>query len=123
MNIGNKVDHTEKKKYPWTAKRIAAWICIIVLVAMYVVTLVAAIMSKPGAETLFKSSLALTIFLPIVCWVFIWLYGFFTDKKTIASLNILNSNPEARKKMEDEIKDSENKTIKNKTSENKEQKS
>lgn len=123
MNIGNKVDHTEKKKYPWTAKRIAAWICIIVLVAMYVVTLVAAIMSKPGADTLFKSSLALTIFLPIVCWVFIWLYGFFTDKKTIASLNILNSNPEARKKMEDEIKDSENKTIKNKTSENKEQKS
>jgi hypothetical protein len=123
MNTGNKVDHTEKKKYPWTAKRIAAWICIIVLVAMYVVTLVAAIMSKPGADTLFKSSLALTIFLPIVCWVFIWLYGFFTDKKTIASLNILNSNPEARKKMEDEIKDSENKTIKNKTSENKEQKS
>ncbi|MFA6664050.1 MAG: hypothetical protein WCS21_07035 [Lachnospiraceae bacterium] len=123
MNTGNKVDHTEKKKYPWTAKRIAAWICIIVLVAMYVVTLVAAIMSKPGADTLFKASLALTIFLPIVCWVFIWLYGFFTDKKTIASLNILNSNPEARKKMEDEIKDSENKTIKNKTSENKEQKS
>ena len=123
MNTGNKVDHTEKKKYPWTAKRISAWICIIVLVAMYVVTLVAAIMSKPGADTLFKSSLALTIFLPIVCWVFIWLYGFFTDKKTIASLNILNSNPEARKKMEDEIKDSENKTIKNKTSENKEQKS
>jgi amino acid permease len=123
MDKQSKSGNSEKKKYPWTAKRIAAWVCIIALVAMYVVTLAAAIMSKPGADTLFKSSLALTIFLPIVCWVFIWLYGFFTDKKTIASLNILNSNPEARKKMEDEIKDSENKTIKNKTSENKEQKS
>jgi amino acid permease len=123
MDKQSKSGNSEKKKYPWTAKRIAAWVCIIALVAMYVVTLAAAIMSKPGADTLFKASLAMTIFLPIACWVFIWLYGFFTDKKTIASLNILNSNPEARKKMEDEIKDSENKTIKNKTSENKEQKS
>ena len=89
------------------AKRIAAWVCIIALVAMYVITLAAAIMSKPGADTLFKASLAMTIFLPIACWVFIWLYGFFADKKTIASLNILNSNPEARKKMEDEIRESE----------------
>ena len=123
MDKQSKSGNSEKKKYPWTAKRIAAWVCIIALVAMYVITLAAAIMSKPGADTLFKASLAMTIFLPIACWVFIWLYGFFTDKKTIASLNILNSNPEARKKMEDEIKDSENKTIKNKTSENKEQKS
>lgn len=102
MESQSKQEKTDKK-YPWTLKRILAWICIIALCTLYVVTFILACLSSPGAGTLFKASLALTIILPIFCWVFIWAYGFLNHKKTIASMDILNSNPESRKEMEDAV--------------------
>lgn len=92
-----------KKQYPWTAKRIAAWIGIVFLGAMYVVTLIFAVFDFPGADKLFRASLGLTIAVPIFLWLFIWVIGYMNHKKTIASFNILSSNPEERKKMEDAV--------------------
>ncbi|WP_130837643.1 hypothetical protein [Lachnoclostridium sp. Marseille-P6806] len=92
-----------RKKYPWTLKRTAAWLCIAGLGAMYVITLLAALTARPGAAALFRASLALTVFLPAVCWLVIWLYGIFAGRRTIASLDLLNSDPESRKRMEEEL--------------------
>ncbi len=95
---------SDKKKYPWTLKRVLAWITICAIAAMYIVTLILALLSSSGADTAFKVSLLMTIFLPIAAWVIIWAVGFLGHKKTIASFNIMNSNPKARKEMEDAAK-------------------
>ena len=54
-----------------TFHRILAWIAIIFLVAMYVLTLVFSIMDSPLAEQLFRASLYCTVFIPVISWVFI----------------------------------------------------
>ena len=66
------------QKAPWTVKRIAA----------------------PGAGKLFRFSLGMTIAVPIFLWIFIWCVGKLTDQGSMASLDILNSNPKEREKME-----------------------
>ncbi len=96
-----------QKKYPWSAKRIAAWICILALAAMYLITLILALTDHTAAGSLFKASLLLTIVLPIFCWIFIWAVGVLTHRETIASMKILNSNPAERKKMEDALQSSQ----------------
>lgn len=96
-----------KKKYPWTLKRVAALVGIILLAAMYAVTLVFAVFDFPGADRLFRISLGLTVAVPIILWLLIWMIGYLNHKKTIASLNILNSNPQERKKMEDAVRSKE----------------
>lgn len=94
-----------RKNYPRSIKRAAAWLCIAGLGVMYLVTLLAALTARPGAASLFRASLALTVFLPVVCWLVIWLYGILAGRRTIASLDLLNSDPESRKKMEEELQE------------------
>lgn len=65
-------------------KQIAAWIGIILLVAMYVVTLVMAVVDKSSSGSWFMASLAMTMVIPVLLWFYIWLYGRMTGKKTIA---------------------------------------
>lgn len=68
------------------AKRIAALIGVILLVLMYLTTLISAIISKGSTtKTLFSISLVLTVTVPIVLWLFIWMVGRMTGKRTIAS--------------------------------------
>ena len=88
------------QKAPWTAKRIAAVAGIVLLVAMYVVTLISALIGTPGAAKLFRFSLGMTIAVPIFLWIFIWCVGKLTGKDSMASLDLLNSNPKEREKME-----------------------
>lgn len=71
------------KKKP---KQIAAIICIILLVLLYVLTLVVALLDFPGSDKLFAACLVATIGLPILLWIFIWVYGKYTNKPTIADL-------------------------------------
>ncbi|MCI2049318.1 MAG: hypothetical protein LKJ76_06300 [Lachnospiraceae bacterium] len=92
---------SENKKYPWTLKRVLACVCIAALVAMYLVAFVLACLSSPASAGLFRASLALTVILPVFCWIFIWGYGFLNHRKTIASIQILNSDETARREMED----------------------
>ena len=95
---------TVHQQSPWTAKRVAAVIGIVLLVALYVVTLVSAFIGTEGAGRLFKFSLGMTVAVPIFLWIFIWCVGKLQNKKSMASLDILSSNPAERKKMEDAIK-------------------
>ena len=94
-----------QKKYPWTAKRIAAIIGIVLLVALYVLTLVSAFIGSEGTGRLFRFSLGMTIAVPIFLWIFIWCIGRFQNKRNMASLDILSSNPEERKKMENAVRE------------------
>lgn len=50
-------------------RQIAALIGIILLVAMYIVTLFAAIFDNPHTFTILKASIACTIIIPVVLWV------------------------------------------------------
>lgn len=90
-----------QKKYPWTAKRIIALTAVVLLAALYVLLFLSALLSRPGTGRLFRFCLGMTIAVPIFAWIAIYAVGFLTHRHTIASPDILNSNPAQRKKMED----------------------
>lgn len=75
-----------------TPKQIAALICVILLAAMYIVTLIVAFMDLGDAGRLFAGCLLATIALPILLWIYIWLYGIYRNKHNMASLDILHSD-------------------------------
>ena len=52
-------------------KQIAAIICIVLLVLLYVATLIVSVLDFPGSDRL---------------WIFIWVYGKYTQKQTIADI-------------------------------------
>ena len=52
-------------------QRIFAMIAVILLLAMYVITLIAGITTSPAAPELFKMSLGASILLPIMLWLYI----------------------------------------------------
>ncbi len=59
-----------KEGRPSKPKRVAALVCVFLLLGLYLVTLVSAIFSTPATAGLFRASLAMTIFLPLL------LYGY-----------------------------------------------
>ena len=101
MSTENKME----QKAPWTAKRVAAIMGIVLLVALYVITFVSAFLGSEGAGRLFRFSLGMTIAVPIFLWIFIWCIGRFQNKRNMASLDILSSNPEEREKMEKAVQE------------------
>ncbi|MBQ9612340.1 MAG: hypothetical protein IJV14_07090 [Lachnospiraceae bacterium] len=68
---------SNKEKSPWTIRRILAIAAIIFLAGMYVLTLIAALISSPGAGQLFRACLGLTIAVPILLWIILWALGRF----------------------------------------------
>ena len=58
-----------------TPKQIAALVCVVLLVAMYVITLIVACLDVTGAGQLFAGCLASTVALPILCWIFVHFCG------------------------------------------------
>lgn len=61
-------------------QRIAALICVILLVLLYLITLLFAILDFDGSDRLFAVSLMATIGVPILLWIYIWVYGKFKGK-------------------------------------------
>ena len=57
------------------------------LVLLYIITLICAIFNFDGAGRMFKVSLFATIFIPIILWLYIWMYGKLTNKHTIADFD------------------------------------
>ena len=55
-------------------KRIAAWVGIGLIVVMYGLTVVAAVTARPETMGLFMASIVVTVFVPIVLWLFIKMY-------------------------------------------------
>lgn len=88
-------------------KQIAAWICILLLISLYVTTFIVALLDFPGQGALFQACLIATIGLPILLWIYIWLYGKLKDRRTIASMDILQNGKEHPSKEETASSDSQ----------------
>ena len=75
-----------KKKI--TSKQIVALVGVILLVLMYLVTLVVAIVDSSASGKLFALCLYATIAIPILIWIYTWMYGKLTGKHTFADFDI-----------------------------------
>ena len=56
-------------------KQIAAIIGIVLLVLLYVLTLVFAVFDFEGSDIMFRACLLGTIVIPVLIWVYMYLYG------------------------------------------------
>lgn len=83
MNQDNRKDN---KKH--SSKQIIALIGVILIALVAIMTLIAAFLDPTGH--FFGACMVLMIGLPILLWIYLWLYGIYTQKHTIASLDILN---------------------------------
>lgn len=70
-------------------QRIAALLGIILLIALYLFTLIAAIFNFDGTGNLLKACLFATIAIPILIWIYIWMYGVWTKRHTPASFDFM----------------------------------
>ena len=75
-----------KKKI--TSKQIVALVGVILLVLMYLVTLVVAIVDSSASGKLFALCLYATIAIPILIWIYTWMYGKLTGKHTFADFDV-----------------------------------
>nr|MBQ8252210.1 hypothetical protein [Lachnospiraceae bacterium] len=82
-------------------QRIAALVGIIFLVALYILTLISAIFRFPGSQKLFFICLFATIAVPILIWLYVWLYGKLTDKKTFADFSNLEEDTTGTSEQDD----------------------
>lgn len=82
-----------------TAKQIAALIAVVLLAALYIVTLIVAILDNSAAGRWFQACLVCTVAIPLLTWIFIWLYGQMTGKKTIADLHLMRDEKDYEKEM------------------------
>lgn len=77
-----------------TAKRIAAIIGIILLLALYVTTLLVAIFDRSSSGQWFMLCLIGTVTIPLLIWIHTWMYGVLTQKHTIASFELEKKSSE-----------------------------
>ncbi|MCM1145662.1 MAG: hypothetical protein NC318_13510 [Blautia sp.] len=81
-----------KKDKKRTPKQIAALLCVVILACTYLAALIVAFLDFPGADRLFSACLLATIGLPILLWIYIWLYGVIKERRTIASIDFLEGD-------------------------------
>ena len=84
----NKTNQSVKRSNKKPAKQIVAIVGIVLLVAMYLFTLIAAIIDNANTMLLFRASLIATFAIPLLIWVYIWMYGKLTQKHTIADFDL-----------------------------------
>ena len=86
MTQNNNTPNSPKKKI--SSKQVVAIIGIVLLIAMYVITLIAAIFDNPNSMLLFRACLIGTFTIPLLIWVYIWMYGKLTQKHTMADFDL-----------------------------------
>ncbi len=70
-------------------KRIGALVGVILLVGSIVATLIMAILGYTFESKIFMGFVIADICLPILLWIYIWLFGKLTGKHTIASMDLM----------------------------------
>ncbi|MCH5274763.1 MAG: hypothetical protein J1E65_02895 [Lachnospiraceae bacterium] len=94
-------------KNKMTVKRVAALLAVVLLAALYLIALIAAIFDTSAAGILFRICLICTVTVPLLAWIFIWIYGQTTGKSTIADVHLFEDPEEYEKqnlqKEEDEM--------------------
>lgn len=79
----------KKSNSKMTPKRIAAIVALVLLAILYIATFFAALFAPVDRGNLFAACLMATIAVPLLAWIYIWLYGQMTGKKTMADLNLM----------------------------------
>ena len=79
--------NTQNKKTKMTSKQIFAIIGIILLVLLYVVTLFAAIFDSSASHALFATCLLATVAIPLLIWIYTWMFGKLTNRSTFADFH------------------------------------
>lgn len=62
-------------------KRIAALVGVLILIGLYAATFIVALLDFPHWERLFQACLAATVGVPILLWIYIWLFEQVSRKK------------------------------------------
>lgn len=88
MQNGVHMSQKSPNKKKITSKQIVAMVGVILLVLMYLVTLVVAIVDSSASGKLFALCLYATIAVPILIWIYTWMYGKLTGKHTFADFDI-----------------------------------
>lgn len=76
-----KIERQENSKRKRTPKQIAALVCVILLVGMYVGAFVVACLDLGDSGRLFAGCLVATIGLPILLWLLIWSFGLLKKRR------------------------------------------
>ncbi len=79
--------NTQNKKTKMPSKQIFSIIGIILLVLLYVVTLFAAIFDSSASHALFATCLLATVAIPLLIWIYTWMFGKLTNRSTIADFH------------------------------------
>ena len=99
VNCAHDIRKVSMKK---NKKQIAALICVILLVLLYIATLIVALLDFPGSDRMFAACLMATVGLPILLWIYIWVYGKFTGKHTITDPLDITPSSDISKNPEDD---------------------
>lgn len=78
----------ENSKKKITSKQVVAMGGVILLALMYIITLVVAIVDNSSSGKLFALCLYATIAIPILIWIYTWMYGKLTNKHTFADFDL-----------------------------------
>ena len=84
------------KKSKITSKQIFAIIGIVVLVLLYIITLLAAVFDSSATHGLFASCLLATVAVPLLIWIYTWMYGKLTNRSTFADFHPEDSKSDNR---------------------------
>ena len=71
---------TDRKKYPWTRRRVLALTGIILLIVMYALTMVFALVKSPYARGLLMGSIFCTIAVPVLLYAMTMVAGLVRGK-------------------------------------------
>lgn len=96
-----KTSETEKSSSGMTSRRLAALIGIVLLVMLYIVTLVVAIVDTSSSGEWFRICLFATVAVPLLIWIYTWMYGKLTGRHTIADPDYNIAPDEAADTMSD----------------------
>lgn len=84
----NLTEGSDKGSKKVTSKQIVAIVGIVLLVLLYVVTLIIAFVDTSASGKLFGICLFATIAVPLLIWIYTWMYGKLTGKHTMADFNL-----------------------------------
>lgn len=82
-NSKSQTENKKDKKRKASVRQTAALIGVVLLALLYVLTLIASVTDSSASGTWFRASLFATMALPLLIWIYTWLYGKFTGKRTM----------------------------------------
>lgn len=81
--MNQNTDHDKSPSKKMTSKQVVPLVGVILLVLLYLVTLIVAIVDTSSSGRLFAMCLFATIAIPLLIWIYTWLYGKLTGKRAI----------------------------------------